>query len=102
MTRFLPVLLFVGSGSFAQTPDAAFFETKIRPVLVGKCYGCHSSKLKAPMGGLALDTKAALLSGGSSGPAIVPGKPDESRLMKALSYADPELQMPPTGKLPDT
>jgi hypothetical protein len=102
MTRFLPVLLIVGSGLFAQTPDAAFFETKIRPVLVGKCYGCHSSKLKAPMGGLALDTKAALLSGGGSGPAIVPGKPDESRLIKALSYTDPALQMPPTGKLPDT
>jgi hypothetical protein len=54
------------------------------------------------MGGLALDTKAALLAGGSSGPAIVPGKPDESRLVKALTYQDPELQMPPSGKLPDS
>jgi hypothetical protein len=94
-------LFLVGSGLFAQTPDAAFFESKIRPVLVGKCYGCHSSKLKAPMGGLVLDSKAALLAGGSSGPALIAGKPDESRLIKALSYADPELQMPPSGKLPD-
>jgi hypothetical protein len=101
MARFFCLFPILVSGLFAQTPDPAFFETKIRPVLVGKCYGCHSSKLKAPMGGLALDTKAALLSGGSSGPALIPGKPDESRLIQALSYTKPELQMPPSGKLPD-
>jgi len=101
MARFLSLLLILGSGLCAQTPDSAFFEAKIRPVLVAKCYGCHSSKLKAPMGGLALDTKAALLAGGSSGPALIPGKPDESRIIAALSYTDPALQMPPSGKLPD-
>ena len=102
MARFLCVFPLLVSGLFAQATDPAFFETKIRPVLVGKCYGCHSSKLKAPMGGLALDTKAALLAGGSSGPALIPGKPDESRLIQALTYTNPELQMPPSGKLPDT
>src|SRR3954447_3724635 len=86
----------------AQTPDAAFFETKIRPVLATKCYGCHSSSQKAPMGGLALDTKAGLKKGGAAGPVIMPGKPAESRLLQALSYIDPHLQMPPTGKLPET
>ena len=95
----LPVLSALG---FAQAPDAAFFETKIRPVLTTKCYGCHSTKLPAPMGGFVLDTKAGLLKGGATGRAIVPGKPAESRLLTALRYVDPLLQMPPTGKLPDS
>ncbi|MDQ6707021.1 MAG: DUF1549 domain-containing protein, partial [Acidobacteriota bacterium] len=86
----------------AQTPDPSFFETKIRPVLATKCYGCHSSTAKAPMGGLALNTKAGLAAGGSGGVVVVPGKPAESRLAKALTYADPHLQMPPSGKLPDS
>src|SRR6516162_2407102 len=84
----------------AQGADAAFFETKIRPVLATKCYACHSSSLKAPMGGLLLDTKAGLRKGGAAGPASVPGKPDESRVLRAGSYTDPHLQMPPGGKLP--
>ncbi|HYZ86270.1 MAG TPA: DUF1549 domain-containing protein, partial [Bryobacteraceae bacterium] len=87
---------------FAQTPDNAFFESKIRPVLANKCYGCHSTKLKAPMGGLVLDTRAGMLKGGALGPAVVPGKPSEGHLLKALSYTDAHLQMPPTGKLPDS
>jgi Protein of unknown function (DUF1549)/Protein of unknown function (DUF1553)/Planctomycete cytochrome C len=95
------LLVVLGAKLSAQAPDAAFFEAKIRPVLATKCYGCHSSSMKAPMGGLALDTKAGLLAGGASGPVVIPGKPDESRLIKALSYTDPELQMPPTGKLPE-
>jgi hypothetical protein len=86
---------------FAQTVDTAFFESKIRPVLVAKCYGCHSSKSRAPMGALTLDTKAGVVKGGATGPAIVPGKPAESRLFKALTYTDAHLQMPPSGKLPD-
>lgn len=75
--------------------DTAFFETKIRPILASKCYGCHASSLKAPMGGLVLDTKAGTAT------VVVPGKPDQSTLMTALSYSDASLQMPPTGKLPD-
>jgi hypothetical protein len=85
----------------AQTAGVELFEKKIRPVLAGKCYACHSSKLKAPMGGLVLDTKSGLLRGGDTGPAIVPGKPAESRLLEALKYIDPQLQMPPSGKLGD-
>ena len=71
---------------FAQTPDIEFFEAKIRPVLAQKCYGCHNSKMPAPKGNLVLDTKEGLLKGGVSGPALVPGKPAESRLITALSY----------------
>ena len=81
--------------------DLAFFEKQIRPVLVTECYACHSAaaaergKLK---GGLALDTREALLRGGESGPAVVPGKPDESLLLDALR--NDGLEMPPKGKLP--
>ncbi len=100
MTRFLLLSSFC-FGIAAETPDTAFFEAKIRPVLAAKCYGCHASNLKAPMGGLALDNKAALLRGGDGGPVLIPGKPDESRLLSALGYTDQNLQMPPTGKLPD-
>jgi hypothetical protein len=86
---------------FAQPADTAFFEAKIRPVLVAKCYKCHASTLPSPQGGLALDTKAGMLKGGEGGPVIVPGKPAESRLLDAIRYTNPDLQMPPTGKLSD-
>ena len=80
----------------------AFFESKIRPLLVEHCYDCHSgAKTK---GGLALDSKSGWEKGGDSGAAIVPGKPGESLLIKAVSYHDKELAMPPEkkgGKLPD-
>ncbi|MCC6367457.1 MAG: PSD1 domain-containing protein [Bryobacterales bacterium] len=89
------------AAAWAQQADTAFFESKIRPVLVNKCYGCHSSKLKAPMGSLRLDSKAGVLKGGASGPVLIPGKPRESRLWQALTYTDSHLQMPPSGKLPD-
>ena len=94
-------MLLLCAPSFAQTVDTAFFETKIRPVLVAKCYQCHVSSMKPPMGGLALDTKASTLKGGDDGVVVVPGKPDESRLLAAIRYTDPDLKMPPTGKLPD-
>src|SRR5579863_6900718 len=53
------------------------------------------------MGGLVLDSKSGLAKGGAAGPVVVPGKPAASRLLQALRYSDPQLQMPPTGKLPD-
>src|SRR5688572_2881892 len=93
--------LSVSATSFAQTTDVEFFESKIRPVLVQRCYSCHNSKMAAPKGDLILDTKEGLLKGGMSGPVLVPGNPAESRLMKVLSYTDPLVQMPPSGKLPD-
>src|SRR5262249_13401353 len=86
----------------AQPTSTDLFETKIRPILVTKCYMCHSSTLKTPMGGLMLDTKAGLLKGGASGPVVVPGKPTESRMLQAIRYTDQDLQMPTKGKLSDT
>ncbi len=78
--------------------DIDFFENRIRPILVTKCDGCHSNAKGKTSGGLALDTRDGWLKGGDNGPAIVPGKPDESRLIKAILYQDDDLQMPPPEK----
>jgi hypothetical protein len=77
-----------------------FFEKKIRPVLAEHCYACHSQAANKHKGGLYLDSRSGLRQGGDSGPALVPGKPDESLLIKAVRYTDGELRMPPKGKLP--
>jgi cytochrome c553 len=96
------VVISACSAFVAQESDSSFFESKIRPVLATKCYACHSSKLKAPMGGLVLDTKAGMAAGGTNGPVLVARKPKESRLLTALRFEDAHLQMPPSGKLPDS
>jgi len=109
--RFFPPILFaalfyslassVWADGGARGLDAdAFFESRIRPVLVEHCYKCHSSRAKSPKGGLRVDSRDALLSGGTSGPAVVPGKPDDSLLLKALSYEGEVAEMPPDGRLP--
>lgn len=77
-----------------------FFEKKIRPVLVEQCYKCHSADAKKFKGGLALDTRAGLIQGGDTGPAIAPGDAKKSLLIKALKHDG--LKMPnETMKLPD-
>ena len=78
--------------------DAAFFETKIRPVLIDNCYKCHSHDADRVKGGFLLDSASALLMGGDTGPAIVPGNPKGSLLITAITYKDEDLQMPPKGK----
>src|SRR3954468_16074064 len=101
MRGLVPGLILGACFAAAQTPDSTeFFEKKIRPVLAEKCYGCHNSKMKAPMAGLRIDTREGLLKGGDSGTAIVPGDPAASRLIQAISYKH-DLKMPPTGKLAD-
>ena len=83
------------------TPDELkFFETKIRPVLVKECYGCHSNKAGNVRGGLRLDTKQLTYVGGSSGPAIVPGDLEGSLLYNAIIHED--FVMPPKRKLADS
>lgn len=79
------------------TPEQTkFFETSIRPLLVEKCFSCHSDQ--AQRGGLRLDSRAFLLKGNAHGPAIVPGAPDQSNLIRAISYTG-KIMMPPPGKL---
>jgi mono/diheme cytochrome c family protein len=73
-----------------------FFEKAVRPVLADHCFDCHGPRKQK--GGLRLDSRAALLSGGDSGPVVVPGKPDKSLLITAVHYAD-NPRMPPRNKL---
>ena len=112
----ISAFLFSGNGfvTAQENPDQkpsvkpnseqlAFFENKIRPVLVAKCYSCHSANALAQKklkGGLQVDTRAGLLKGGESGPAVVPGKVDESLLISALTHDS--FKMPPSGKLADS
>lgn len=99
------VALQAAAGSAADeralSPEnAVFFEQKIRPLLIERCYQCHSQG-KPIKGGLKLDSRGGWQKGGDTGPAVVPGKLDESLLIKAVRYQDADLQMPPAGKLAD-
>lgn len=87
-----PVRMAAGS----EAGDA-FFESTIRPLLVERCLECHGEKKQE--GGLRLDSPAGWKEGGDSGPAVMPGKPDESLLITAVSYVDKDLQMPPKQQL---
>ena len=85
------------------TPEqVTFFENRVRPVLAEHCFRCHGQEAKSKdklKGGLLMDGLARLLKGGDSGPAIVPGTPDASLLIKGIRYTDNELEMPPRQKL---
>ncbi|MGH7130217.1 MAG: c-type cytochrome domain-containing protein, partial [Planctomycetaceae bacterium] len=76
-----------------------FFEKQIRPLLAKHCDECHGADIAEPQGALRLDSRSGLRRGGASGPAVVPGEPEKSLLIKAVRYADPLLQMPPDGPL---
>ena len=93
----------VGARAAEPSPDGvAFFESKIRPVLVAKCYQCHSAEAQAAgrlKAELLLDTRDGMLKGGESGPAIVPGDKKKSLLLDAVAHQG--LEMPPEGKLPE-
>ncbi len=84
-----------------HTPEKIdFFEKKIRPILVSHCYNCHSADTK-PAGGLRVDDRVGLLRGGDSGPAVVPGDPENSWLLKRVRLSDPKRRMPKEGALLD-
>jgi hypothetical protein len=82
--------------------EGEFFERRIRPVLAERCYGCHSSKSAAVKGGLRLDSRASILRGGDSGPALDLAQPAASLLLEAIRYSGSVSVMPPDGKLPAT
>ncbi len=86
------------SQSTLSSKDRAFFETKIRPVLVEYCYACHAEGAKKIGGKLRLDLPEALRKGGESGPVVVAGQPEKSLIIQALRYE--HLEMPPKKPLP--
>jgi hypothetical protein len=96
-----PLRIALAADAQAGTEGVEFFESKIRPVLVDKCYQCHSEQSKKLKGDLKLDSPAGLLRGGESGmPSVVPGHPEKSKLVEAIAYKNDDLQMPPKEKLP--
>ena len=96
------LIALAGQVAEAATLDPAgveFFEKSVRPVLVARCYECHSAEKKIK-GGLALDTRDATLKGGDSGPGLVAGDPEKSKIIEAVRYKNQDLQMPPKSPLP--
>jgi hypothetical protein len=80
----LALALFIPTPSLFAADDRDFFEPKVRPVLVQHCYRCHSAEAKKLRGGLRLDSREAMLTGGDSGPALTPKQPDKSRIIGQL------------------
>ena len=110
LALFIPI--FGGGGVGAAEGDAALavavaspaaapsFRAVILPILTDHCFECHSDRRQKAR--LRLDSRQAMLSGGKSGPAIIPGDASHSLLMVAVHYDDPDTQMPPDGPLPAT
>lgn len=89
------------SKSEATAADLDFFEKRVRPLLVQRCFECHSAKAEKLKGGLLLDSREAILTGGDSGPAAVVGDVEKSLIVQAIRFDNENVQMPPAGKLPE-
>ena len=99
---FCSLLVAGAGGARAAEPTAEelrFFEISVRPVLVEHCQKCHGPEKQ--WSGFRLDTREGLLKGGDIGPVVVPGRPEESRLILAVRHEDEDLRMPPEEKLAD-
>jgi hypothetical protein len=101
---FLAIWVVFSPAAQAVSPDQSevglqFFERKIRPVLAEHCHKCHSQKSEKLKANLYLDSREGLLKGGDTGVAVVLGEPDKSRLIEAVRYTNPDLEMPPKEKL---
>ena len=97
--RSITTLLLAPLALLAAGDDDLFFESKVRPVLIKRCYDCHSTEKKTK-GGLALDSRAGWQHGGDNGPAIIPGDLTKSLVIKAVRYLDKDFAMPPKSRLP--
>lgn len=89
-------LLLSAANAQPAAEQVDFFEKKVRPVLVNRCYACHSADTK-PAGGLRVDDRNGLLTGGDSGPAIIPGEPEKSLLLDRIRHQNPKRRMPKEG-----
>lgn len=94
-------LILCAGARAAEGDGIEFFEKKIRPILVEHCYSCHSEQAGKRKGGFVLDSRDGLRKGGDAGPALVPGRPEQSRLIRAVKHTTDDLKMPPKGKLSD-
>ena len=93
-------LVAITAVAYAQTPsknDARYFDQSVAPILIKRCLGCHNQELND--GGISFLDRETLLKGGSRGPAVVPGQPENSVLIHAVRH-DGEFKMPPGAKLP--
>lgn len=97
----VPSITALGFVDKPNDEQLAFFESRIRPLLIRHCYECHSQDAKEPGGNLLLDSRVAILKGGDNGLPIVAGDPESSLLVKAIRRNDADLQMPPEDKLSD-
>jgi hypothetical protein len=95
----LPERSWAGEPPTFPPDQLEFFEKQVRPILVARCYECHSGKIAEPKSGLRVDSREALIQGGDTGPSIVPGKSQESLLIDAVNYGD-TFQMPKKSKMP--
>jgi len=99
MASYLILFILAVLPVAAQEDGAAFFEKSVRPLLAAQCLGCHAATSQPIMGGLRLDSREQALKGGGRGPSIVPGKPAESLLLKAVLHMAGPLKMPPGPKM---
>lgn len=97
VTLFLLAGRLTAHAQTATPEGVEFFEKQVRPILADHCYACHSGN--NTMGGLRLDSRAAMIKGGDRGSDLTPGQPEKSRLLTAIGYQDRALQMPPSGRL---
>src|SRR5579872_1816538 len=97
----LGLLCLVGAASSQEDAKMVkLFEEKVAPLLAARCYKCDSAVSPKPKGALRVDSREALLKGGELGPAVVPGSVEKSLLLRAIEWADPDLQMPPKERMP--
>lgn len=104
LSAFLAALLSLSAT--AQTSQTAadgalLYETRVKPILAEHCLKCHGADPDRLRSELSLATRGGLLRGGAHGPALDPAEPMSSRLLRAVGYHDEQLQMPPSGRLPD-
>jgi mono/diheme cytochrome c family protein/cytochrome c553 len=99
LLMFCAFLLLLAATPLAADEKADFFEMRIRPMLAKNCFSCHTA---TKMGGLAMESREALLKGGQSGPALRAGDPDGSLLIQAVRQTHERIKMPPSGKLTES
>jgi hypothetical protein len=93
-------LAWLGSAGNVRADEGQdFFNEKVLPLVKTHCYKCHSHESGKSKGGLVLDSRAGILKGGASGPALIPGSPDKSLLIRAIRRSDPSTAMPPSHPL---